>query len=100
MDFLAGLIERGKSVEEIGAIAAVFRQVGRDQVKELPQIINGLGVVSEGIANTKELYANDSAFLLKYILVESVGKQFGINTLEQKSWPEWFREIVASYGHL
>lgn len=47
MDFLADQIEESQPVETVSSIATLFRQVGREQVSELPEIIKKLTEISK-----------------------------------------------------
>jgi predicted RND superfamily exporter protein len=42
MDFLAYQIKESQPVETVSSIATLFRQVGREQVSELPKMIENI----------------------------------------------------------
>jgi len=95
MDFLADQIEVGRQTGVIRAIAVIFRQIGREQIKELPMIIEGL--VEIGETPTDDETGRNSVKKIKTKLLEIVGRPFGFDGYG----PFWFQEVVGAYveGH-
>jgi hypothetical protein len=91
MDFLADQIESDRSIYTIYAMATAFRQVGREQVRELSLIIEGITQVGE-VVQTHQV---DSEEQIRRLLVEAIGEPFNIK--EDEDVPYWMYRLSSAY---
>jgi len=91
MDFLADQIEAKQQTRVVGAMALVFRQIGREQVKKLPEIMRGLVEIEETLPRNG--MSEEEKAEIRNKLLEIVGRPFGPNAREQF----WFQELVGAY---
>lgn len=95
MDFLVRQIEDGQPIETITAVATVFRQVGRNQVAELPKIINGLTEIKGRTANLE--FTIESIPKVRAMLFEILGQPFGLANMRTEDLPDWYVTLEATY---
>jgi hypothetical protein len=95
MDFLADQIEAHLPIETISAIATSFRQIGRKQVSELPQIIEELVKIGQKIHMESNNEINPSVTKAK--LFQTFEQPFGFNDLKEGNLPAWFKNLVSAY---
>lgn len=92
MDFLADQVEGGQEVHAIISIAKMFRNIGRDQVTFLPEIVEGLikfsAEVKRGLVRSVEVEGR---------LLEIIGKHFGFCTEYPYPPGHWFESLVTVY---
>lgn len=91
MDFLADQIEAKQQNRVIGAMALVFRQIGREQVKELPKIMQGLVEIEEALPRNGMSEKEIAEIRTK--LLEVVGRPFGFDSYG----PFWLQELASAY---
>ena len=91
MDFLAEQIKNGQPMMLIAAFASVFRQVGREQVSALTEIINGLTTIVKELPRAKLTKENLSS--VEKRLVNVLGKPFGFADAKRDNRPVWFKDL-------